>query len=449
MWSTVMATRWSSSASRSSVARSRGATDRSKGRSESSRARRSASASRVAAGSPRRSRCTRRTAGSAATRSAGRPSCDSKLERSGSWRRAIALSARSSASACRGPRSRSGNGMCRPVPAPRRSMTHRRCCAKDGAGPARASSAVDGAVGMRGHSTARPQIVRSVATARCAEALLDSGPSPSHAVPGAHVAAASLTQSGAGVLVEDPDVKAPGFPDRMRALLERHRFALLRGGLPTLQDAIDAMRRLGPLNEAQARREGALIIEAGADEEVFRSHGALPLHKDGLLTGFDVAIVGIYCVQFRDVVGGRTLVSDVHAALEEVPAADVELLRRQGLDGLAVDNTGHYRSDFASDWHHFPAFRTRPGNETRLSLGLPHAPGERESWRVRVAGVSPEESARVLGALRRAFLDERYLYVHDWREGDLLLMDNDVVMHGREAFEATSRRLANIQVLAG
>jgi len=263
------------------------------------------------------------------------------------------------------------------------------------------------------------------------------------------VAAASLTTSGAGVLLEGPDVRAPGFAESMRAVLAERRFAVLRGSLPTLEDAIAAMRRLGPLNEAQARREGALIIEAGPHEDVFRSCGALPLHMDGLLTGFDVSIVGIYCVQFRDVVGGRTSVSDVQVAAREVPAADLALLRERGLDGLAVDNTGHYRSEFASAWHHFPAFRTRPGQAARLCLGMPHAPGEKESWRVRVADVSPEESARVFASLRRVFLDPRYHYVHDWREGDLLLMDNDAVMHGREAFQASSRRLANIQVLAG
>ena len=146
--------------------------------------------------------------------------------------------------------------------------------------------------------------------------------SSSHASP--------LTASGAGLLLEKEDASDPGFQDRVRALLDSHRFVVVRAAHARLQDAVETMRRFGPINEAKTRTEGAVLVEAKGDQEVFRSNAALPLHKDGLLTGFDVLLVGIYCVAFEDVRDGRTYVSDANLALRELPPEDLTLLRENG-----------------------------------------------------------------------------------------------------------------------
>jgi alpha-ketoglutarate-dependent taurine dioxygenase len=257
----------------------------------------------------------------------------------------------------------------------------------------------------------------------------------------------ALTRSGAGVLVEASDASEPAFSEHLRGLLDDHRFVVVRGALPTVASAIELLSRFGPINEASTRQDGQLIVESTDDDEVFRSNSPLPLHKDGLLTGFDVTVVGIYCMEFRQITNGRTYVSDANVALKELSAEDITLLRENGVEGTAVDNTGYYRSEFTETWHHFPSFKALPGRAPSLNLGLPHGPGEPESWRIRVAGVSKEVSNKILTALRAALLDEAYVYFHEWTEGDLLLMDNYAVLHGREAFQGTQRRLANLQVL--
>ena len=129
---------------------------------------------------------------------------------------------------------------------------------------------------------------------------------------------------------------------------------MIRGALPTAADAVATLRRFGPINEAKTRQDGAVIVEARGDDEVFRSNGALPLHKDGLLTGFDVILVGIYCVHFQEVSGGRTYVSDANVALRELAPEDVETLRSNGLEVMAVDASGYYRREFEAVWHRFP-----------------------------------------------------------------------------------------------
>ena len=257
----------------------------------------------------------------------------------------------------------------------------------------------------------------------------------------------TLTRSGAGVLVRPRALPHPAFTDELGALLARYRFVLVRGALPEQRDAVGLMSRFGPINNASTRSDGAVVVETRDDDEVFRSSAALPLHKDGLLTGFDITLVGIYCIDFKGITAGRTYVSDANRALERMPPEHVALLRENGIEGMPVDNTGYYKAAHML-WHPAPAFRARPGEPPTLNLGLPHAPGEPESWRVRVAGVSEARSDEVMRSLRAALLDEDYTYFHDWQEGDLLVMDNYAVLHGREAFEGQKRRLANIQVLA-
>lgn len=235
---------------------------------------------------------------------------------------------------------------------------------------------------------------------------------------------------------------------KLRRLLDERRFVLVRGGPQSVAEAVELLRQFGPINAAETRVDGAVLVDVGKADEVFRSNGALPMHKDGLLTGFDVRLVGIFCVDYRNVVGGRTYVSDANRALCEMDPEDLGILREQGVEGLAVDRSGYFLEEHNQRWFRLPSFVPDPRGVPSLHLGLPHAPGERESWKVRIPDVEQAVSDRVLDSLRSALFDEQYIYWHEWREGDLLLMDNYAVMHGRESFTGDRRRLANIQVLA-
>ena len=258
----------------------------------------------------------------------------------------------------------------------------------------------------------------------------------------------ALTASGAGLLIPEVDPLRSGLAAELKGLLAERRFLVIRAGLPDLPGTVTLLSGLGPINEAATRKDGAVMVEEHDDDEVFRSNAALPLHTDGVLTGFDVRYVGIWCASFDDVTGGRTFVSDADRALLGAPTEHVELLREKGIEVLALDATGYYRSEYSGTWTRFPAFRSRNAGPASLAIGLPHGPDEPESWRIRIPDVDSELSDAILASVREALLDEAHTYVHDWHPGDLLLMDNDTVMHGREAFSARSRRLANIQVLA-
>jgi len=258
----------------------------------------------------------------------------------------------------------------------------------------------------------------------------------------------TLTPSGAGVMLERDVLDQPGSIATIQALLDEYRFLVIKQAFDHANDAVSFLAQFGPINEASTRTDGSVIVDdIKESKDVFRSDLALPLHKDGILTGFDVVLVGIYCVDFDQVTGGRTYVSDSERALTQVPKPDVELLRTNGIEGMAVDSGDYYREEYVAKWHHFPAFKAKAGRAPSLHLGLPHAPGEPESWRLRVAKVEQERSDEILLSLRNALLNDEFVYYHDWTAGDIILIDNYAALHGREAFKAQSRKLANIQVV--
>jgi len=58
-----------------------------------------------------------------------------------------------------------------------------------------------------------------------------------------------------------------------------------------------------------------------------------------------------------------------------------------------------------------------------------------------IVGWDPEESAAMLQELFDWCVQPRFVYVHEWQDGDALLWDNACTMHRRDPFDQTHKRL--------
>ncbi|MCZ7600743.1 MAG: TauD/TfdA family dioxygenase [Gammaproteobacteria bacterium] len=58
-----------------------------------------------------------------------------------------------------------------------------------------------------------------------------------------------------------------------------------------------------------------------------------------------------------------------------------------------------------------------------------------------VMGLPAEESEELLDALWAHVVDERFVWVQNWRVGDLVIWDNRCTLHRRSAFDAGARRI--------
>jgi len=148
--------------------------------------------------------------------------------------------------------------------------------------------------------------------------------------------------------------------------------------------------------------------------------------------------------------GGNTSFLNMYAAYETLPDA----LRRR-IENKKIKHDQTYTSagdrrngydivddirDAPGPWH--PAVRTHP--ETgRKALYL----GRRMNGYIE--GLSLEENDELLDAIWAHVLQPKFTWEHHWSVGDVLMWDNRCVMHRREAFDDSSRRIMHRTQLAG
>jgi alpha-ketoglutarate-dependent 2,4-dichlorophenoxyacetate dioxygenase len=131
--------------------------------------------------------------------------------------------------------------------------------------------------------------------------------------------------------------------------------------------------------------------------------------------------------------GADTLVADTRAVYDDLPQAT-----RDRIDGLvaehdmfrALERTGVKFGDdamrrmFPTMPH--PLVRTSASGRKTLYLGW-HAVG--------IVGWPEAEAHALLDELFRLATQDKYIYTHKWRQGDLLIWDNRCTMHSATAFE--------------
>lgn len=254
----------------------------------------------------------------------------------------------------------------------------------------------------------------------------------------------TLTPSGKGLRIADRPITDLS-PDEVRELVREFQWLAFKNHPVPEEEVVAYLRQFGSLTENDRRRGAVLQLDGSQKDEVLLGEGFMPLHRDGALMGTHIALVGIYCARYRDVSGGgRTFITNVmDACAEAVPASILDLLRERGIEGRPVDR---YYTKASDEWHPIAGFADVDG-ESVLNVGFPYRPGEKASWDMRIPGLSTEEFWEVFTPLTDILMGEHYCYYHEWEEGDLLLLDNQRTLHGREAFHG-QRALSNIQVSA-
>jgi taurine dioxygenase len=136
-----------------------------------------------------------------------------------------------------------------------------------------------------------------------------------------------------------------------------------------------------------------------------------------------------------------------HDALPEAMRARLAGLRckhdatRNSAGELRAGYREHYAPEERPGAVH-PMVRTHP--ETgRKALFL----GRRRN--AHVMGLSPEESDRLLDELWAFCTQPRFVWVQKWRQGDALLWDNRCVLHRRDPFDPSLRRLMHRTQIRG
>jgi alpha-ketoglutarate-dependent taurine dioxygenase len=251
------------------------------------------------------------------------------------------------------------------------------------------------------------------------------------------------TLSGRGATIADRSFLDFSVQE-LEELVDAYQWLVFKRHPLSVSDVVGHLGKFGRLVQNDRRQNGVLKLDGSQKEEVLLGEGFMPLHRDGPLMGNDIALVGICCVEYKNVTGGgRTFISDIASAVKEVPAAMLDVIREKGIEAMPVDS---YYLKPSDTWHPIPGF-IDVGGTSYLNLIFPYGPGQRPSWLVRIPDVEEELFQTIVETLRAAIISDKYCYYHEWSEGELLFFDNRRTLHGREAFHG-QRSLVNVQVIA-
>jgi taurine dioxygenase len=132
--------------------------------------------------------------------------------------------------------------------------------------------------------------------------------------------------------------------------------------------------------------------------------------------------------------GGDTYWASMYAAYETLPVALAQRIEgRRILHDARFNSAGYLREVRVPDMLH-PIVRTHP-ESGRKALYL----GRRAN--AKVEGLSEDESNELLDALWEHATQERFVWQHQWRSGDLIVWDNRCTLHRRDAFDGSQRRV--------
>jgi taurine dioxygenase len=179
-------------------------------------------------------------------------------------------------------------------------------------------------------------------------------------------------------------------------------------------------------------------------------HGELVWHTDMSYHEAPANASALYAIELPAGGGGDTSFLNMYAAFESLPERLKNTLRgKQAIHDFTYTSAGTLRKGFAE----VDDVRDAPG--ARHTMLRTHSVTGRTALflgrRVNsyVLGLSVKESEALLDEVWGHVIDNQPSYSHQWQPGDMVLWDNRCVMHRREQFDPTDRRVMHRTQLAG
>ena len=187
-----------------------------------------------------------------------------------------------------------------------------------------------------------------------------------------------------------------------------------------------------------------LVIEEDPKNYLF-SRSDVPFHWDGAFAHATPRFFLFQCVRApQEGGGGETVFSDT---TEVIRRAGTDLAERWARTDVTyrTDKLRHYGGETTA-----PLLATHSvTGETTMRYNEPLDPDRylNPVWTT-VDGLPEAEAAPFLADLSTRLHDPEVCYAHEWRAGDIVVVDNQALLHGRNAFRGnSSRHLQRIQIL--
>jgi taurine dioxygenase len=208
----------------------------------------------------------------------------------------------------------------------------------------------------------------------------------------------------------------------------------------------------GAINEAGHTKYPQLTMLVSNIRENGKLIGSLPdgemhFHSDQCYLEKPATGTFLYALEVPSE-GGDTLFLNMYRAYEELPSElKARVDGRKALNAYLYDSTTRAVNgsnvDFAAHPHFIqPIVRTHPDTK-RKALYV------NRLMTFTVDGMDEEQGTSLLNKLFDHIEQERFIYAHHWRVGDLVLWDNRCTLHARSDFSDKERRLLRRYTVLG
>lgn len=233
-------------------------------------------------------------------------------------------------------------------------------------------------------------------------------------------------------------------PAVVAGLTVEHRVLVLRG-FPLLEvdELVAYCERWGDVLTWDFGKVLELVVRENPKNYLFAG-GPVPYHWDGAFAASTPDFFLFQCRHASVGGGGETVFCDTTRAVRAVAPerlaawSDVSVTYRTAKEA-------HYGGDVT--WR---LVSTHPRTGERILRYAEPLPPEEflNPLSVRVAGLVDGSVDGLLGELRELLYRPEFCYAHEWRDGDIVVVDNHSLLHGRRAFRGdVSRRLERIQII--
>jgi alpha-ketoglutarate-dependent taurine dioxygenase len=257
----------------------------------------------------------------------------------------------------------------------------------------------------------------------------------------------ALEPFGLHVEADRPGRGLHGLPvAEVRDLARREGVLVLRGFAPLSRD--DLAGYASTWGEILTWDFGAvleLVVQAEPKNHLF-TNGRAPVHWDGAFARAVPSFLLFQCLRAPlPGTGGETLFCHTSRLWDDATAEQRDRWGRLVLT-YVTEKVAHYGGRIT-----VPLAARHPvtGRPTLRYAEPPReGPAVLNPLVLEAPGLSAAELAALLDEVNAAVYDPRHCYAHAWQEGDFLVADNHLLLHGRRAFRSHSpRHLQRVQIL--
>lgn len=231
--------------------------------------------------------------------------------------------------------------------------------------------------------------------------------------------------------------------ERLRLLVRQYNLLILRGfqsGFKQQKALVSFASKWGTIMMWPFGPVLDVMEHPDATDHVF-DNSYMPFHWDGMYKPTVPELLLFHCVTApSEDEGGRTTFVNTTRLLND---ADPVLLSQWKAISITyrIRQMVHYGGEVNS-----PLIVQHPnGQDMILRYNEPARKGKQflNHHSLEISGIPEEKWKPLQERLHQYLYDSRYYYAHQWHQGDIVVADNFVLLHGREGF--TSRAMRHLQ----